>query len=151
MCLYFVWNSSRYQSNVVLHNMIQHRQHLSHKNTSLKEFFRKNVSKYKSTFSIHPLSETIDDRLVPLPLQTEFSHRFLPIFVHIPKTGGRHLNELLESEYGQAVPRMWIHGMDERYRRGKVKIFNFSRSNKCIISFFFVPFAIRHFPFKSEL
>ena len=46
------------------------------------------------------------------------NHSALPIFVHIPKTGGRRLTELLANEYGVPVPGMWIHGFDKKYREG---------------------------------
>ncbi len=66
------------------------------------------------------------------------THAALPVFVHTPKTGGRRMTELLEAEYGAAVPPMLILGDLERFRRGDV-VMSFTR-------YLYLHFDGRHLP-----
>jgi len=49
-------------------------------------------------------------------------HSALPVFIHIPKTAGRHLMELFTEEYGHPIPPMWTHTAARRYRRGALNM-----------------------------
>ena len=58
--------------------------------------------------------------------ETSSNHTALPVFIHIPKTGGRRLTELLNAEYGAPIPGMYIPGVMDRFRRGTIQ-FSFTR------------------------
>lgn len=58
--------------------------------------------------------------------ETSSNHTALPVFIHIPKTGGRRLTELLTEEYGAPIPGMYMPGVLERFRRGTIQ-FSFTR------------------------